>query len=57
MPKPYEKIFTDTIDVHPEYVTVIRVKFAKNDGSLFETIDLRGQRYVMHCHMLEHEDN
>ncbi len=35
----------------------MRVKFAKNDGTNFNTLDLKGQISLMHCHMLEHEDN
>ena len=38
-------------------MTVLRIKFAKNDGSEFTSMDLKGQRYVYHCHLLEHEDN
>jgi FtsP/CotA-like multicopper oxidase with cupredoxin domain len=57
LPKAYEKVFRDTIDVMPGYVTILRVKFAKNDGSEFKSFDVKGQRYVIHCHMLEHEDN
>ena len=38
----HEKIFRDTIDCPPEYVTVMRVKFAKNDGTSFKTFDLKG---------------
>ncbi len=53
----HEKVFRDTVDVFPEYVTVLRVKFAKNDGGPFKSFDTRGQRYVFHCHILEHEDN
>lgn len=47
-------MFRDTVDAHPDYVTVMRVKFAKNDGTLFKSFDMKGQRYVWHCHMLEH---
>ncbi len=57
MPREVEKVFRDTIDAHPGYVTVVRVKFAKNDGTEFKTFETHGQRYVWHCHMLEHEDN
>jgi len=42
------------MEVDPEYVTVVRIKFAKNDGTNFKSIDLKNQRYVYHCHMLEH---
>jgi FtsP/CotA-like multicopper oxidase with cupredoxin domain len=52
-----EKVFRDTVNVFPEYVTVLRVNFAKNDGTLTKSFDMKGQMYVLHCHILEHEDN
>ena len=56
-PSDEEKVFRDTINVFPQYVTVLRIKFAKNDGTLPKTFNMKGQMYVLHCHILEHEDN
>jgi spore coat protein A len=57
LPANYEMLFRDTIDMKPGYVTVVRISFTKNDGTLWKSFNLNGQRYVMHCHILEHEDN
>ncbi len=45
-------MFKDTIDVNPGLVTVMRIKFSKNDGTLWKNINTKGARYVYHCHML-----
>lgn len=41
-PEEVQKVFRDTIDANPNRVTVIRVKFAKNDGSKFKSFNLSG---------------
>ena len=56
MPKDHEKMFRDVVDMQPNYATIIRVKFAHNDGQDF-SFNVAGSTYVFHCHMLEHEDN
>ena len=54
--QPHEQIFRDVITIAPGYVTIIRAKFALNDGSPFQT-QLSGGNFLFHCHILEHEDN
>ena len=49
--KESEKSFRDIIDLHPNYVTIIRMKFAHNNGEPF-SFDTKGSSYVFHCHML-----
>lgn len=51
-PTPAEQVFRDTINADPGYVTVVRIKFAKNDGLLWKSFSPRGMRYVFHCHIL-----
>ena len=43
--------------VYSRQVTVIRVRFAQQDGSDFPFDATAGPGYVWHCHILEHEDN
>jgi spore coat protein A, manganese oxidase len=50
-PAPEERGFKDTVKVNPGYFTTIRMKF-----DLPENVSAP-QRYVHHCHILEHEDN
>ena len=38
-------------------VTVIRVRFAPQDGSDYKFDPTVGPGYVWHCHILDHEDN
>lgn len=38
------------------HVTVFRAKFSHNSGEGFG-LNLSGQKFVFHCHILEHEDN
>lgn len=54
MPSPHEKIFRDTIDTWPGYVTVIRVRFSRTDGRLWNNIKFKDSLFVIHCHILEH---
>jgi spore coat protein A len=50
-PEPEERGFKDTVKVNPGYFTTIRAKFELPDGVTAP------QRYVYHCHIVEHEDN
>jgi FtsP/CotA-like multicopper oxidase with cupredoxin domain len=56
-PQPYEQGWKDTVVVYSQQVTVIRVRFAQQDGSDFPFDATAGPGYVWHCHILEHEDN
>lgn len=50
------RVWRDTDYVKPGYVSVLRFRFTMNDGTPFKGTTRLG-KYVMHCHMLEHEDN
>lgn len=50
-PAPEERGFKDTVKVNPGYFTTIRAKFELPAGVSAP------QRYVHHCHIVEHEDN
>jgi FtsP/CotA-like multicopper oxidase with cupredoxin domain len=50
-PEPEERGFKDTVKATPGYFTTIRSKFELPDGVTAP------QRYVYHCHIVEHEDN
>ena len=52
-----EQGWKDTIQMFPGQVTVIRVRWASQDGSPFGFDASQGPGYVWHCHILEHEDN
>jgi spore coat protein A len=56
-PGPEEQGWFDTIITPPEYVTVIQVRFAQQDGTAFPFDATDGPGYVWHCHILDHEDN
>jgi len=50
-PDPTERGFKDTTKVNPGFFTTIRARFELPSG-------VSGpQRYVHHCHIVEHEDN
>lgn len=57
LPGPNEQGWKDTIIVYSRQVTVIRVRFAQQDGSNYPFDPTTGPGYVWHCHILEHEDN
>jgi FtsP/CotA-like multicopper oxidase with cupredoxin domain len=57
LPTPSEQGWKDTIIVYSRQITVIRVRFAPQDGSDFPFDATTGPGYVWHCHILEHEDN
>jgi len=50
-PDASERGFKDTVKANPGYFTIIRAKFELPDGVAAP------QRYVHHCHIVEHEDN
>ncbi len=50
-PDPSERGFKDTVKANPGYFTIIRAKFELPAGVGVP------QRYVHHCHIVEHEDN
>jgi spore coat protein A len=54
---PNEQGWKDTVLANPFTVTVIRVRFAQQDGSPFSFDATQGPGYVWHCHILDHEDN
>jgi spore coat protein A, manganese oxidase len=50
-PDPSERGFKDTVKANPGYFTTIRAKFDLPSGVTAP------QKYVYHCHIVEHEDN
>jgi spore coat protein A len=56
LPTPAEMTWKDTIQVYPGEVTVLRVRFTSQDGTVFPFDPTTGA-YVYHCHILDHEDN
>ena len=56
-PAPNEQGWKDTIQADAGSVTVIRVRFAPQDGSNYKFDPTVGPGYVWHCHILDHEDN
>jgi spore coat protein A len=48
---PSERGFKDTVKANPGYFTIIRARFDLPSGVRAP------QRYVHHCHIVEHEDN
>ena len=56
-PAPNEQCWKDTIQAEAGEITVIRVRFAPQDGSDYKFDPTAGPGYVWHCHILDHEDN
>jgi spore coat protein A, manganese oxidase len=56
-PAPNEQCWKDTIQADAGSVTVIRIRFAPQDGSDYKFDPTSGPGYVWHCHILDHEDN
>jgi spore coat protein A, manganese oxidase len=56
-PAPSEQGWKDTIQAEGGSVTIIRVRFAPQDGSVYKFDPTIGPGYVWHCHILDHEDN
>jgi spore coat protein A len=57
LPGPTEQGWKDTIITYSRQITVIRVRFAPQDGSDYPFDPTTGPGYVWHCHIMEHEDN
>ena len=51
-PPPEETGFKDTVKVNPGQVTVVRARYVPPAG-----LGATTQKYVHHCHIVEHEDN
>jgi FtsP/CotA-like multicopper oxidase with cupredoxin domain len=56
-PKPEEMGWKDTVQMNPGEVTIVRVRFAQQDGGPFPFDATNGPGYVWHCHIIDHEDN
>ena len=57
-PNPTETGFKDTVKANPGQVTVIRANYALPSTALdTEGRLLQAQKYVHHCHIVDHEDN
>ena len=49
--------FKDTVKANPGQVTVVRARFDLPSTALRDGSPAGDQRYVHHCHIVEHEDN
>jgi spore coat protein A len=56
-PDPAEAGFKDVVKANPGQVTVIRARFKLPSTALSGGKLVKEQRYVHHCHIVEHEDN
>jgi spore coat protein A, manganese oxidase len=56
-PDSQEMGWKDTVKMNPGEVTIIRVRFAQQDGGRFPFDATKGPGYVWHCHIIDHEDN
>jgi spore coat protein A, manganese oxidase len=56
-PGPDEAGLKETVKVNPEQVTVVRAKFTPPSTVLDSSGNPTTQKYVHHCHIVEHEDN
>lgn len=56
-PDPTETGLKETVKANPGQVTVVRAKFIPPSTVLDSTGQLTEQKYVHHCHIVEHEDN
>lgn len=56
-PPPNEQGWKDTVRMNPGEVTIIRIRFASQNGNPYPFNPSRGPGYVWHCHMLEHASN
>jgi spore coat protein A len=54
---PTEMTWKDTIQVYPGEITILRIRFTQQDGTIFPFDPTDGPGYVYHCHILDHEDN
>jgi spore coat protein A len=56
-PPPQEETgLKDTVKTNPGQVTVVRARFTP-PATAFAGGQLTTQKYVHHCHIVEHEDN
>jgi spore coat protein A, manganese oxidase len=55
-PSPEEAGFKETVKANPGQVTVVRAKFVP-PSTVYSGGKLTTQKYVHHCHIVEHEDN
>ena len=56
-PPPEETGLKDTVKTNPGQVTVVRAKFIPPTTAFDSSGSLTTQKYVHHCHIVEHEDN
>jgi spore coat protein A, manganese oxidase len=56
-PPPEETGLKDTVKANPGQVTVVRAKFTPPTTAFDPSGQLTEQKYVHHCHIVEHEDN
>ena len=56
VPDPTEAGFKETVKANPGQVTVVRAKFIPPSTAVVNG-QLTEQKYVHHCHIVEHEDN
>ncbi len=61
-PAANEKGWKDTLQMNPEQVTIIRIRYQALDNSghapnWYEFDPTKGPGYVWHCHIIDHEDN
>lgn len=54
--KGVHQVWRDIVQVNPGFVSVLRIQFLYNSGKALKS-NIVGGRYVIHCHILEHEDN
>jgi FtsP/CotA-like multicopper oxidase with cupredoxin domain len=54
---PNEQGWIDTVEANYGEITVIRLRFASQDGTPFPFDATVGPGYVWHCHIIDHEDN
>jgi spore coat protein A, manganese oxidase len=54
---PSEAGFKDTVKANPWHITVVRAKFKLPTTAFNTDGTLDPQKYVHHCHIIEHEDN
>jgi len=56
-PDPTESGLKETVKANPMQVTVVRAKFTPPSTVLDASGNPTSQKYVHHCHIVEHEDN
>jgi FtsP/CotA-like multicopper oxidase with cupredoxin domain len=56
-PDPTEAGYKDTVKANPGQITVVRAKFNLPSTALSSGQLVTPQKYVHHCHIVEHEDN